>query len=192
MLNNKFAQDMRAKMAKRGSLGLPPLLEKRRWEYAIPDPAFETASAFDRVHVWQVLPGQTETYGDTSIVKPQSVALRESKTAAIGVIVGIGLAGLDILRSNGMDFGHLVHFVQLAFYTSDRGSIDGHPISLVVLRAGDIIDSMDTMTALRKGVCSIKCIETTDDKGNVRREHMYVDENGKTWDPTVPFIAEDL
>lgn len=192
MLKNKHAEETRKTMAAHGALGLPEMLERRRWEYAIPDAAFEVAAVYDRVLVWQVFPGQTETYGETAIYKPQMVVSAEQKTAPVGIIVSAGLQALDILRSNGMDYGHIVHFVQMAFYRLELGYDGATPVKLVVLRAGDIVDSVDTMVALRTGECSMQYRVAKNDDGSATREHYFVGKDGQTWAPMMPFIAEDL
>ena len=117
MLTSELAKEMRNKIAPRGSLGLPPLLEERRWEYAIPDTAFGIAAVYDRLFVYQILSGQKETFSTGGkVLMPDTMLTAEKEVTPTGVIISAGCQALNIIRSNGMDLGHLVYYVQIGYY----------------------------------------------------------------------------
>jgi len=175
-------------MAKAGSLNIPPLLEQRRWEYAIPDGAFSIQASFDRILAWQIKPAihdnQKGTFGDTSIIMPAASRDRTEDEAPRAILVSAGLNALDNLRSNGIDIGHIVTFVRLAPWGIPVVSIGGKEKKILILRDGDILGSEDLKANLDSSKCGLDIL--THEDGS--KEHRYVDQNGTTWDPTMPNI----
>jgi hypothetical protein len=91
------------------------LLEKRMRELDLPSYPYQPA--FDRIAV-VVVPedlATRETYAkDGLIVKPEAKKVDEAKISARGVIVGAGLGALDVMRSHGMELGHIVWVARLS------------------------------------------------------------------------------
>lgn len=185
--------ELRSKMSPPGALGLPPLLDKRRIERGICDAAFKFQAAFDRILVAQYdEEAERDTYLDGGlIIKTDIAKRRDSMQAPRGVIISAGLRALDNLRSNGIDIGHQVTFVRVAPYRITVEWVGGVEQSLLVLRDGDVIASLDTMEALRSGKAKVESKDVVDTNGNVITQHFYVDENGKSWAPQIPWVADD-
>lgn len=171
-------------------LGLGPLVEKKRWKYGIPDMAFFNQSpAFNKVLVAQIpeTGEESDTYAGTHIIKTETVKKRDVVEAPRGVIVGAGLQALDELRSNGIDIGHTVGFTRLAPFRRRCGIIAGEVIQLIVLVAGDIVDSEDLGEALRTRQCRV--IAKANEEGVMI--HQFIDANGKLWSPVEAAVPED-
>lgn len=158
----------RARMS--ASLGLPPLLEHRRQHYGITDGAFRRRALYDRIMAYQIgnFEGQ-ETFGDTSILMPDTVKSRDKWTAPRAVIVSAGLKALDNLRSHGVDLGHVITFVRNAPWQIESDVIDGKTEHIVVLRDGDLVASEDTERLVRHQFL----IETTDTDEDGNLFHLY-------------------
>lgn len=192
---NAAVKALQESMAPPDSLGLPPLLEKRRQEHLIPNGAFAIQPVYDRIYVYQI--GEkdiqaNETFGKTSIVMPQTV--RESRRAETprGIVVGAGLQAMDNLRSNGMDVGHVIRFIRNAPWRMPVDWVGTDQIYVFVMRSGDITGSEDLTTALRTGDTRIIFQETTDEYGQKMFKHLYVDKEGRSWNPAQPWLADDM
>lgn len=167
-----------------GIPGICPLLEARRFPYKIPNGAFKTQAAFDVCFVHQVSRFESETYGDTQIVMPKTAKKRVDEETPRGILVSAGLQALDHLRSNGIELGHMVSLIRLAPWRMPIDNVLGAELYVLILRTGDITGSEDLRVALAAGKCRIEF-----DKES--RQHIYVDEQGQPWTPTVPFLPED-
>lgn len=175
-LSEKDAEDMAASMSPLGTLGLPGLLDKRRWEHGIPDSAFDVQPSFESVYIFQVPLHDGETFSkDSRVLKPESSATREAKESPRGIIVGAGLTAMDELKSHGMDLGHLVTIIKLAPYRVYCSIHSGKWDYLLDLRAGDIHGSVDTATLLREG--KIKLVDGYTKEGGF--SHHYVNAEGE-------------
>lgn len=176
--------EFRQRMSPRGELNLPPLLDQRRLEWGIIDSAFARQAAFDRVYIWQIPEQRTETFGEGSlIVMTDQSKARLKNEAPRGILLSAGLKALDSLRSNGMDLGHIVNFIQAAPWRIFIDYIKGHRPAILVMNAGDILGSEDTARALREK-----------EFGVTRREnqHVYADREGKYEVPIQPWIGDDM
>lgn len=145
--------------------------------------AFSGQAVFDRVLVWQFPEPWYggDTYEGTDIAKAESTKARQQYDTPRGIIVSAGLNALDVLRSQGMDVGHTVHFCVNSLY---RRPLDDHDSKhLALLRVGDIIDSEDLADALDKHLCSVEVVDTV--KGP---EHRVVGPNGAPWSPQLPWM----
>lgn len=172
------------------SLGLGALVDKKRWQYGIPDMCFFAATAvYNKIYVAQIpeMGEESDNYSGTSIVKPEVVKKRDLVEAPRGVIVSAGLQALDEMRSNGIDLGHTVGFTRQAPYRRKCGVIAGQPILLVQLLSGDITDSEDLGEMLRQRRCRV--IAKPNDEGVAI--HYFIDENGKMWNPAEAVVPED-
>ncbi len=176
---------IRAKMSPKGTLKLPPLLEARRWQYLIPDGCFSVQAVFDRMLVMQIPFSDKKTFGDTSIIMPETTKARRADEACRGIIISAGLKGLNNLRSNGMDLGHIIRFIKNAPWRMEVDVVNGKDIFELLMRDGDVVGSEDLAEALRRGECEVVWDEET-------AQHCYKDATGKQWTPLLPWIQEDL
>ncbi len=171
-----------------GELGLPRLLDEKRIMWGIPDAAFTTAQAtFNKVLVWQIPLSQSETYEGTSIIKTQTTQRRDRMEAPRGIIISAGLQALDQLKSHGVDVGHTVGFCRVAPFRRQFTTIGGVALYLIILHASDIIDSEDLCHALRSRQARVISMEQPDGASS----HVYIDENGKQWQPMNPESIEE-
>jgi hypothetical protein len=169
-----------------GALGLPRLLDDKRCKYGIPASAWDAQTVFNKIYVWQIKVDDSETYGGGLILKTEEARARELNEAPRGVIVSAGLQALDELRSHGVDIGHTISFAHSAPFRKRLPRIDGKQPSLIILHAGDVIDSEELAQNLKKRVCRVITREVD---GAI--EHYFCDENGKTWNPAQNVAAED-
>ena len=174
-----------------GSLGLPKLLDDRRLEYDIPDGAFGAHAVFDRVLVYQIDRVRTATFENSLIHRPDISRAREREECPVGVIVGAGLSALDSLRSHGVDLGHVCIFVHLAPFRFQCGTIDGHPVYVLLLRAGDIIASMDLMGKTKDASWQVKSYEQKLQSGISVRRHYLDKGDGSVTVPEDGIIFEE-
>ncbi len=177
---------LKASMAPPGGIpGLSPLLDARRWEYAIPNGAFKIQAAFDVCLVHQVKLEERDTFVEGGkILMSQNDRVRATESAARGSLVSAGLQALDHLRSNGIEPGHMVTLIRQAPWHMPIDNVGGHQKYLLILRTGDITGSEDLQQALASGKCRIEWNAETS-------QHIYVDESGQRWTPTVPFLPAD-
>lgn len=174
-----------------GALGLPPLLDERRVAMKLPDELFQRAAVFDRIMVYQYHSedSDSETYlpGGRIIMTEQQRSKRRNETPC-GLLVSAGLSALDNVRSNGMDLGHEVTFIEQAPYRMKCLELGGrYSWSLLVLRDGDLITSKELQTALKDGKCRVEYREVENRDGVRVRQHVFVDEQGQPWTPTLPW-----
>lgn len=138
--------------------GVEGLLEVRRHSYGIPDTAFRVQAAFHKIHIHQIPDVMLEngTYGDSGILIPESVQQARKRNAPRGIIVSAGLAALDVLRSNGMDLGHIVTHTRIAPLRVEYDLIGGQFFYLLALTVGDVYGSEDTARAVAKRMLFVK------------------------------------
>lgn len=179
-----------------GKLGLPkailpPMLEARRWPYFIPDQAFDIMPASDTVHVWQIgRPRATYSEGGVIVMSEQARDQHRNESPR-GILVSAGLLALDQLRSHGMDLGHIVYLLRLSPYRLPMDMIahrESH--GLLVLHAGDIKGSEDTMAMLRSGELRIERVKETIDGVETER-HVYIRKTGEELKPIRPWAPEE-
>ena len=183
---------IKSKMSPPGALNLPSLLEERRWQFLITDGAFKKQAVYDRIYIHQLSESEGETYGDTQIIMPDVGRIREREEAPRGVLVSAGLRALDHIRSNGMDLGHIIAFVKNAPHRIPCETVRGKKRYVLEMNAGDIVGSEDLAVALRRRQCHIKTFDVKDEAtGTVQQQHLFVDQNQRTWNPSMPFIPED-
>lgn len=177
---------MRTRMAPKGELKLPRLLDERRLEYGITDRAFDWQASFDRVYVWQIPMQKGDKFEENSLIHmPESVQQREKAKAPQGIIINAGLTALDQLRSHGIDLGHKVLFCHAAPYHIRYDTVLGLEQHLIVLLAGDIIGSEDLAKNLKNREVRYLARRT-----ETSVEHTFIDETGKPWLPADAWRAE--
>jgi co-chaperonin GroES (HSP10) len=170
-------------MAAPGTLGLPALLEAKRQRYRITDGAFRVQPVFDRILVWQISEHEGETFGGGGIIMPETVKKRERVETPRGIIVSAGLLALDHLRSNGIDLGHTVYFIQNAPWRIRCDVVGGHMFHVMVLRDGDLIGSVELRSAITTGKIEVTLRES---------QHILTDKAGNVLGtPQLPWIADD-
>lgn len=182
----ELQKEIEANFAEPGKLGLPALLEAKRIKYAIPNSAWRSQAVFNKILVWQIPIDESDTYGKTGLVKPETVKKRELSEAPRGVIVSAGLQALDELRSHGVDVGHTVFFTHLAPFRKRLPPIAGRESALVILHSGDIFDSEELADNLKSRVCRVIAKESENGL-----THVFCDENGKVWNPIQNVASED-
>jgi hypothetical protein len=178
---------VKACMSAPGTLGLPDLLERRRWEHGITDGAFRFQPAFDRVLIHQISQwkGDCAAPGSKIVMSPIS-RKKEHEANPEGVIVAAGLRAMDELVSNGMDLGHMVTFIRQAPWRKRVGFVRGVPVYAIILRTGDIMGSEDLSSMIRDGTMKI----VHDEENN---EHVYERSSGEVIRPSrvKPFMGDD-
>lgn len=186
-----YEEELKKQVSPKGALGLPPLLDKKRLEWLIPDSAFDAAygTLYDRILVYKIpmlvkTRRDDKTYGGGLIVKPDIGREREQREAPRGIIVGAGLKALDALRSNGVDIGHTVVYIKTSVWSVPNMYVAGKWERLEVLRDGDLIYSEDLSEAVKSKACRL--VRTGEG------QHIYEDVDGKAWDPVMPWIADDM
>lgn len=162
---------------------LPPLLEKRRLEYGIPDGAFSMHALYGRILIWQIALDEEERFKGSVLFKANVTQDKEQYTAPKGIIVSAGLSALDYLRANGSDLGHKVAFVRLSPYAFEVDRVGrGIPQELVILQAGDLIADYDLQESVRKGESQVVQDKCT---------HFYRDAGGFLWKQNDPALEPD-
>lgn len=161
---NERKDGPKVELAPPGSLNLPPLLEKRRLEWEIPDGVFRVAqgTVYDRILVYQIpllakSKGDDLTFGGSGlIIKTDVTRDKETREAPRGVIVGAGLEALDALRSHGVDIGHICYFARNSVYAIQVAMVGGKSERVSLARAGDLILSEDLAEVLRTGEAKVE------------------------------------
>ena len=100
---------IKERMSPPGALHLPPLLEKHRLKYGIPDGFFKSQAAFDRIYIFPLDPDdEDDKVKGTRIFKPQATKLRDKQEGNRGVLISAGLTAMDRLMSHGIELGDIV------------------------------------------------------------------------------------
>jgi hypothetical protein len=156
LVAENIADDLLASLAPRGTFNIPMLLDERRFEYAIPNGAFEHYPVFDKVYIHQITLQERKTYSaGGAIYKPEAVVASDRNTAPRGIIVAAGLQALDSLRSTGVDIGHIVRFKKFSPFIQPVAEIKGVVLTVMVIRDGDIISSEDLAREYHEKTISI-------------------------------------
>lgn len=187
----RIQEEMQKHVSPKGALRLEPLLDARRLRVGIPDGAFTVPAAFDRCVIWQVDRGDgIHAKGSTTIHLTDIRRERDQESAPRGILCSAGLRALDELRSNGIDLGHVVAFTRLAPVKLPSVWYAGKEAYVSVINAGDIVGSEDVGIALRMGLMTLKRVEREVD-GVWTVEHVYADENGRTYAPNLPWRGKE-
>jgi len=195
----RLAREIREKyQSKPGTLGLPPLLDQRRWEHLIPDGAFREQAFNDRIFIYQIgrvdkgidegdlhKPAKRETWGNTSIEMPQQSRDYQKHETPRGILVSAGICALESFHSQGIDLGHIVGFIRNAPWAKEVEYVGAKPVHLLMMNAGDITGSEHLRANLQSGKVQYKFFEDIN-------EYRFVDENGKQWKPKAPWVPEDF
>lgn len=137
------------------------LLSEAVEKHRIPPWPYE--AVYDRVVVFSVPEdaASRETYAQGGvIVKPESRQKHDQSVTPRGIIVSAGLGALDVLRSHGMDVGHMVWVARLSPWRHevDRDA-DGKVIEFLFLRVADIVGSETLLAQRRAGAASYEKVQ---------------------------------
>lgn len=146
-------EELKQLMSPPGALGLPELLDQQRLKWGIPDAAFAARAVFDRIHIFPIdAEGQKETYGSSSIHRPQSVKTRDVQTGHRGILISMGLTAADHCVSHGIELGHIVRTIRNAPHVQECARlIEGGPMHFLVMRDGDLTGDETLEEELRSG-----------------------------------------
>jgi hypothetical protein len=170
-----------------GHFNIPDLLDKRRLEFGIPNEVFEGQPIFDRVYIFQISDAHAqETYvkGGTILMSDHAIKARKEITPR-GVLVSAGLKALDALRSNGVEIGHIVRFQKLAPFVMYYNTCLPVPMSVTVVRDGDVIESEDLGKAIytdRTTVVANISKDSYDHRYRFKNKQSYLEVTGKKVD----------
>lgn len=138
------AEKLHASLKPAGYFNIPELLDQRRLEFGIPNGAFEVYPLFDQIYIWQISTVQGETFDpEGCIIMPDQTISRKRNTAPRGILISAGLQAMDSLHSTGCGIGHIVRFKKLSPYVMPVEEIDGHELTVMVIRDGDLNSSED-------------------------------------------------
>lgn len=190
---HKIEAKLRKTLKPLGYYNIPEVLDKRRFEFLIPNGAFESVPGFDKCYVWQVsIEGARDTYAEGgTILMPDNVKAYKKNTAPRGVLVSAGLKAMDSLHSTGFKIGDIVRFKKFSPFIMPVGDIDGHELAVMVIRDGDLVASEDLaqrVNSRNNRVVNVSKtgydfrIETTDLEGNRVVTGEKVDEY---YDPSI-------
>lgn len=142
-------KQLKESLKPKGYFNISELLDQRRLEYMIPNGAFESYPGFDKVYIWQLSTVEGNTYAKGGmIVMPDQIIAAKRNTAPRGVLVSAGLKAMDALYSSGFEIGHIVRFKKMAPFIQPVETIDGHELTVMVIRDGDIVSSEDLASSI--------------------------------------------
>lgn len=153
---------LRASLNPPGTYNIPEVLDKRRIEYGIPNGAFESYPLFDKCYIWQISINVRETYAEGgAILMPEAAKAYKKNTAPRGILISAGLQAMDSLYSTGIKIGHIIRFKKFSPFIMPVADIDGHELTVMVVRDGDIEASEDLATEINNKTVSFKNVSET-------------------------------
>jgi len=170
----QLSRNMRESMSPPESLCLPPELERVRWQYGIPDAAFDGYPAHDRVMLYrpESMVSGTFVEGGVIVRSPKDIAY-ERQTSHRGLIVGWGLKAQDELVPQGYRLGDMVSFVMLSPYMKPLGVVPGtnKQDHVIVLRAGHVIENVSLEGRRRSGEVRFETVRFETERKTVSLTH---------------------
>lgn len=145
---------IKERMSPPGALRLPPLLEKQRLKYGIPDGFFKSQAAFDRIYVFPLDQYEgAETYSPQgTILRGQTQKLKDLQEGNRGVLISAGLTAADRLMSHGIELGHVVTTNKnVPFARRCERLSDGTEMFFLVMREADLAGSETLAEQLSSG-----------------------------------------
>lgn len=164
-----------SKMSPKGALGLPDFLDKRRIEWLVTDGAFGIAPLYNRVYVQQLPMSFNKKKG--LIHTPDTIAHKELRSCHRGLLIAAGGLALDALRSNGVDLGHIVHFIHVNPWRLVVDYAEGHFFQILAMTVDQIAGSEDLAEAMKTGKAKMQIADG---------KHQLTDADGHLWDPQMP------
>jgi hypothetical protein len=166
------------KMSPPGTLNLPDLLERRRWEAGIIDEAFRLFPVGENVFIYQMRVLEGASFAGTHLFAGVGAKEADRYSAGRGVIVSAGLRALDYLWSFGVEPGHIIRVAKLSIL---RIQLGGHTAGteeyLMVMNCSECRASTDLGHDIVDGLARI----TRDPRG----KHLLVYQDGRTFDGCV-------
>lgn len=149
----KRTAELKTMMSTAGALGLPALLDEARLKWGIPDSAFDARAIFDRIHIFPIdYEGEKETYGNSSIVRPDAMKKRDVQKGHRGILISMGLEAMDHCISHGIELGHIVRTIRNAPHVQEVARlVHGGPMYVLVMRDGDLTGSETLEQEIRAG-----------------------------------------
>lgn len=153
----KRTELLKTRMSAPEALRLPPLLERRRQQYGIPDGVFKVEASFDRVIVFPIdmFDGEQAEKTTGGLYKPTSTKQRELQEGHRGVLISAGLTALDRLASHGYELGHVVHTNKNVPFARRCEQFEAFEVFYLAMRDGDLLGSEDLREQLRTGEAKI-------------------------------------
>jgi len=144
---------IKSRMSPPGALGLPPLLEKHRLKYGIPDGAFASQALFDRIHVFPIDHGEGEAVEKTTggIIKPTTTKLKDKQEGNRGVLISAGLTAMDRLMSHGVELGDIVVTNKNVPFARRCEELSNFTMFYLVMREADLASDESLMERIRAG-----------------------------------------
>jgi hypothetical protein len=147
-----IADKLESSLKPKGFFNIPKLLDDRRIEYAIPNGAFSIYPSFDRVYIYQIPVKERDTFtSGGSILMPDDQRAYDKNTAPRGILISAGLKAMDTLYSTGYQIGHIVRFKKFSPFIVTVDEIDGHNLTVMVVRDGDLEGSEDMAEQINSG-----------------------------------------
>ena len=175
--DEKRTKLIKEKMSPEGALHLPPLLDKHRLKYGIPDAFFKSQAAFDRIYIFPLDPDdETERVKGTVLYKPKATKLRDKQEGNRGVLISAGLTAADRLMSHGIELGHVVTTNKNVPFARRCEEILGVPMFFLVMRDGDLAGSETLAEEILEG--KKRVVEVRDESGY---EHQIAGNDNGEW-----------
>lgn len=136
------------------------LLAQRLETLGVPPCPYQPA--FDRICVYQYPEdmAKRETYAeDGMIVKPDAVRSRDKNISPRGLLVAAGVQAMDYLRSNCIALGHIVWTARFSPWQHVIERRAGGDVTMMFMRAGDIVGSEDVLRLMREGKIKVSATE---------------------------------
>ena len=143
---------LKERMSPEGALKLPPLLDKSRLKYGIPDGAFKSQAVFDRIHVFPIdaFDGEQVEKSTGGIYKPKTVKLKDKQEGHRGVLISAGLIAADRLMSHGIELGHIVITNKNVPFANRCEAMSNFDVFYLIMRDADLASS----ETLREELCA--------------------------------------
>lgn len=125
----------------------PPLLKARIEAYKVPLPPFQPVT--DRILVYPLQKADQPDMTAGGIVVAD--VTKNKVGAQRGLLVRAGPIAIEQLYSHGIALGHIVITARLSPWERSYLDIKGHPHSVLVLRASEVVGSEDLLTAFDRG-----------------------------------------
>lgn len=171
---------IKERMSPPGALRLPPLLEKHRLKYGIPDGFFQSQAVFDRIYVFPLdqFDGEQTYSPQGKIIRGQLTRLKDLQEGNRGVLISAGLTAADRLMSHGIELGHIITTNKnVPFARRCERLSDGTEMFFLVMREADLAGSETLAEQLRTGE---KQIQDVGDPGEYQHQvcDLIANDNG--------------
>lgn len=148
---------LKTRMSPAEDLRLPPLLERRRQQYGIPDGVFKVEATWDRIIVFPIdlFDGEQAEKTTGGLWKPTTTKQRDLQEGHRGVLISAGLSAMDRLASHGYELGHIVHTNKNVPFARRCEQFEAFEVFYLAMREADLLGSEDLREQLRTGEAKI-------------------------------------